>query len=79
VGPRAGDARRVLALVEDAAQEAFVIAAVPWPRDGEPTAWCWLGECGLLAAADVLVSNLSMLSPTAAFGYSPTVISTRSG
>ena len=39
-----------------------------------------LGECDLQAAADALVSNLSMLSPKATFErYSPTVISTRSG
>ena len=39
-----------------------------------------LGECDMQAAADALVSNLSMLSPKATFErYSPTVISTRSG
>jgi DNA/RNA-binding domain of Phe-tRNA-synthetase-like protein len=39
-----------------------------------------LGECDLQAAADALVSDLSMISPKATFErYSPTVISTRSG
>jgi RNA polymerase sigma-70 factor, ECF subfamily len=45
VGPSAGDAGRLLGdieLAEDAAQEAFTLAAERWPLDGEPenpTGW----------------------------------------